>query len=230
MSKVFLAAALLSSILAVSGCVGGLPNIGALGSALGGQSNGGGQAYPYDYGAGGGYAQPSQPYYQPQSQVYSGNPGAYAYQSSQVPQATGGYTAPPAGRWIDRRQQRQENRIQQGLASGQLTPDEANRLRTQQGRIGGAEGRMRADGNLSPQERGRLNAMQNRSSQDIYRLRHNGVQPGPTAQSGPTGPAQSMGQLRPAGQPRATMQPRTATQRRTTNQPRQTRPPNGSAI
>jgi hypothetical protein len=55
---------------------------------------------------------------------------------------------------------------------------------------------MRGDGNLSPQERTRLNTMQNRGSQDINRLRHNGVQPGPTVQ------------------PRGTVQPRAATQPR----------------
>ena len=228
MANVFLAAALLFGILTVSGCMGGLPNLGALGSALGGgypsyggaQTYGGAQAYPYNPGGDGGYAQPVQPYYQPQPNAYSGNPGAYAYQSGQVPQATGEYTSPPQGRWSDRRQQRQEDRIQQGVASGQLTPREARRLQNEQARIRGAEGRMRADGNLSPQERARLNAMQQKSSQDIYRLRHNGVQSGPTVQSRPTGPAPPMGQVRPAGQPRAAVQPRAAGQPRATAQPR----------
>ena len=216
MANVFLAAALLSGILAVSGCAGLVPGMEALGSAGGGYpSNGGPQAYPYDAGVGGGYAQPVQPYYQPQPYAYSGNPGVYAYQPAEpIPQATGGYTAAPPGRWLDRRQQRQEDRIQQGLASGQLTPREARRLQNEQARIRGAERRMRADGNLSPQERARLNAMQQKSSQDIYRLRHNGVQPGPTAQSRPTGPARPMAQVRPAGQPRAAVQPRAAGQPR----------------
>ena len=115
----------------------------------------------------------------------------------QVPQATQGYTAEPPGRWIDRRQQRQQDRIHQGQASGQLTPREARRLHNEQAHIRGAEGRMRADGNLSPQERARLNTMQNRGSQDINRLRHNGVQPGPTVQPRPTGPGQPTAQLRP---------------------------------
>ena len=221
MANVFLAAALLSGILAVSGCAGLVPGLGALGSAGGGYpSSGGAQAYPYDPGQGGGYAQPVQPYYQPQPYAYSGNPGVYAYQAGQVPQATGEYTSPPQGRWSDRRQPRQEDRIQQGQASGQLTPREARRLQNEQARIRGAEGRMRADGNLSPQERARLNAMQQKSCQDIYRLWHNGVQPGPTAQSRPTGPARPMAQVRPAGQPRAAVQPRAAGQPRAAAQPR----------
>lgn len=221
MSNVFLAAALLSSILAVSGCAGLVPGIGDLASAIGGlPSNGGGQAYgggqpsPYDPGQGGGYAQPVQPYYQPQPYAYSGNSGVYYQQAQPVPQATVGYAAPPPGQWVDRRQQRQEDRIQQGLASGQLTPGEARRLQNEQARIRGAAGRMRADGNLSPQERARLNAMQQRSSQDIYRQRHNGVQPRPTAQSRHRGPARPLAQVRPAGQPQPAMQPRTPSQPR----------------
>ena len=210
MANVFLAATLLSGILAVSGCAGLIPGLEALGSGGGGYpSYGGGQAYPqaypYDPGQGGGYAQPVQPYYQPQPYAYSGDPGVY-YQ--QGPQATQGYTTEPSGRWLDRRQQRQQDRIHQGEASGQLTPREARRLHNEQAYIRGAEGRMRADGNLSPQERARLNTMQNRGSQDINRLRHNGVQPGPTMQPRPTAPGRPMAELRPAGQPRATAQPR----------------------
>ena len=207
MANVFLAAALLSGILAVSGCAGLVPGAGALGSLGGGYPSygGGQQAYPYDPGQGGGYAQPVQPYYQPQPYAYSGNPGVY-YQ--QVPQATQGYTTAPPDRWIDRRQQRQQDRIHQGQASGQLTPREARRLQNEPGRIRGAERRMRADGNLSPQERVRLNTMQNRGSQDINRLRHNGVQPGPTVQPRPTGPGRPAAELRPAGQPQAAVQPR----------------------
>ncbi len=221
MSNVFLAAALLSGILAVSGCAGLVPGLEALGSGGGGYpSYGGAQASPYAPGIGGGYAQPVQPYYQPQPYAYSGNSEVYYQPAQPVPQATQGYAAAAPGRWLDRRQQRQEDRIQQGLASGQLTPREARRLQNEQARIRGAERRMRADGNLSPQERARLNAMQQRSSQDIYRQRHNGVQPGPTAQSRPTGPARPMAQVRPAGQPRAAVQPRAAGQPRATAQPR----------
>jgi len=217
MANVFLAATLLSSILAVSGCAGLVPALGALGSLGGGypSSGGGQQASPYDPGQGQGYAQPVQPYYRPQPYAYSGNPGVYYQQAQPVPQVTQGYTtAAPSGRWVDRRQQRQQDRIQQGQASGQLTPREARRLQNEQGRIRGAEGRMRADGNLSPQERARLNTMQNRGSQDINRLRHNGVQPGPAVQARPTGPGRPTAELRPAGQPQAAAQPRVEAQPR----------------
>jgi hypothetical protein len=219
MANIFFTAVLLSGILAVSGCAGLIPGLEALGAGGGGgyPSYGGGQAYPqaypYDPGQGGGYAQPVQPYYQPQPYAYSGNPGGGYYQ--QAPQANQGYTAEPQGRWVDRRQQRQQDRIQQGQASGQLTPREARRLQNEPGRIRGAEGRMRADGNLSPQERARLNSMQNRGSQDINRLRHNGVQPGPTVQPRPTRPGHPGAELRTGAQPRAVVQPRVAAQPRT---------------
>ena len=118
MAKIFFAATLLSGILAVSGCAGLVPGLEALGSAGGGYpSNGGAQAYPYDPGQGGGYAQPVQPYYQPQPYAYSGAPEVYADQTGQpVSQA-----APP-GRWLDRRQHHQQDRIHQGQASGQIDP------------------------------------------------------------------------------------------------------------
>jgi hypothetical protein len=215
MANICFAAVLLSGILAVSGCAGLIPGLEALGAGGGGYpSYGGGQAYPYDPGQGGGYAQQVQPYYQPQPSPYSGNPGGVYYQ--QVPQAPQGYdTAAPSGRWADRGQQRQQDRIYQGQASGQLTPREARRWQNEPGRIRGAERRMRADGNLSPQERTRLNTMQNRGSQDINRMRHNGVQPGPAVQPRPTRPGQPGAELHSAAQSRATVQPRVAAQPRT---------------
>ena len=50
---------------------------------------------------------------------------------------------------IDAREQRQQQRIQQGVQSGELTRGEANHLEAQQGRIQGTEDRMKADGNLT---------------------------------------------------------------------------------
>ncbi len=216
MANIFFAAVLLSGILAVSGCAGLVPGLEALGSLGGGNpSYGGGQAYPYDPGQGGGYAQPVQPYYQPQPYIYPGSPEVYVYQQGQpVPQANQVYTAEPQGRWIDRRQQRQQDRIHQGRAAGQLNPREARRLHNEPTRVRGTEGRIRADGNLNPQERTRLHAMQNRGSQDINRRGYNRVQPGPTVQPRPTRPGRPGAELRTGAQPRATVQPRVAAQPR----------------
>jgi hypothetical protein len=217
----------------VSGCAGLIPGSEAYENGGGGgyPVYGAAQAYPGDAGVGGGYAQPVQPYYQPQSYAYSGDPGVYAYQPAPpVPPAAAGYASPPPGRWLDRRQPGREDRIRPGLAAGQLTPREARRLQNEPGRIRGAAGRMRGDGNQGPQERPRLNGIQPRSSQDMYRLRHNGVQPGPTAHSRPTGPPRPTAQMRPGGQPRtavppqATVQPRGTAQPRAAAQPRTTTP------
>ena len=74
---------------------------------------------------------------------------------------------------LDQREDRQQQRIQQGVDSGALTPGEARRLEGEQARIQATEDRMRADGHLSPRERERLSQMQNRASRDIDRLKHN---------------------------------------------------------
>lgn len=74
---------------------------------------------------------------------------------------------------IDRRQEQQEKRIEQGVQSGTLTPREAARLETQQARIAQEEARMKADGNLTRAERAKLTHDQNRASKAIYRKKHN---------------------------------------------------------
>lgn len=74
---------------------------------------------------------------------------------------------------IDQRQQNQEQRIDQGVASGALTPREAGRLEAQQARIAQDEARMKADGKLTRAERAKLTREQNRANRTIYRKKHN---------------------------------------------------------
>ncbi len=74
---------------------------------------------------------------------------------------------------IQQREQNQEKRIDQGVASGQLTPREAGRLETKEARIQQNEARMKADGNLTVRERRKLNRQQNQASRAIYRKKHN---------------------------------------------------------
>ena len=62
-------------------------------------------------------------------------------------------TATPS---LDRREARQEQRIQQGVNSGQLTPREAARLEKREGKLQADEARAKADGVVTPQERARL--------------------------------------------------------------------------
>ncbi len=74
---------------------------------------------------------------------------------------------------LDQREDRQQQRIQQGADSGALTPGETRHLEGEEARIQATEDRMGADGHLSPRERERLNQMENKANQDIYRLKHN---------------------------------------------------------
>lgn len=87
--------------------------------------------------------------------------------------AAGGALAGTNDPGIQQREVNQENRIDQGVASGRLTPKEAGRLDAQQARIQQREARMKADGNLTAAERRRLTRQQNRASRNIYRLKHN---------------------------------------------------------
>lgn len=74
---------------------------------------------------------------------------------------------------IQQREQNQQQRIDQGVASGQLTPREAGKLDAQQARIQQREARMKADGNLTAAERRKLTREQDRASRNIYRKKHN---------------------------------------------------------
>ncbi|SFN71411.1 hypothetical protein SAMN05660284_02110 [Formivibrio citricus] len=66
----------------------------------------------------------------------------------------------------------QQQRIEQGLKSGQLTPREAARLEGEQARIERTEAKAMKDGTVTPEEQRRINAMQNKASRDIYREKH----------------------------------------------------------
>lgn len=73
---------------------------------------------------------------------------------------------------IDQRQANQEQRIDQGIASGQLTQREANRLERGQQRVDNMENRAKADGVVTARERTRIQHAQNVESKRIYRQKH----------------------------------------------------------
>jgi uncharacterized membrane protein YebE (DUF533 family) len=73
---------------------------------------------------------------------------------------------------IDQRQANQEQRIDQGIASRQLTQREAARLERGQDRIDAMENRAKADGTVTAQERTRIKHAQNVESKRIYRQKH----------------------------------------------------------
>lgn len=73
---------------------------------------------------------------------------------------------------VDQRQANQEQRIDQGVASGSLTPREANRLERGQQRVDNIENRAKADGVVTRQERVRLHQAQDVQSRRIYAQKH----------------------------------------------------------
>lgn len=77
---------------------------------------------------------------------------------------------------VDQRHVDQQDRVANGVASGQLTPGETGRVERQQGSIDRQENRMRArdDGHLTAVDRARLQTRENRASRHIYRAKHNG--------------------------------------------------------
>ncbi|GAB4166516.1 MAG: hypothetical protein Fur0039_03430 [Rhodocyclaceae bacterium] len=73
---------------------------------------------------------------------------------------------------VNARQHHQQQRIEQGWRSGELTRGEARRLEGEQRRIRREERAYRADGVLSPGERRDLNQDLNRASRHIYNEKH----------------------------------------------------------
>jgi len=73
---------------------------------------------------------------------------------------------------IDQRQANQERRIDQGIASGQLTPREAARLERGQDRVDAMENRAKSDGVVTARERARIHKAQDVESRRIYRQKH----------------------------------------------------------
>jgi hypothetical protein len=76
--------------------------------------------------------------------------------------------------YINRREHREQQRIRQGVHSGELTRREAARLEAQQGRIRGYEWYAKSDGHVSRAERRHLDRMLDRASHDIHHQKHDG--------------------------------------------------------
>ncbi|NML65773.1 hypothetical protein HHL22_11200 [Hymenobacter sp. RP-2-7] len=72
------------------------------------------------------------------------------------------------------REQNQRARIRQGVASGELTPREAARLRGREAGLTAERRADRADGVVTAQERQDLRRTENRDSRAIYRQKHDG--------------------------------------------------------
>lgn len=85
-------------------------------------------------------------------------------------------TPPPAGDRtprINARQHRQQQRIANGIKSGQLTSKEAAHLEKREAHIQAEKKADKANGPMTTQERRQLTRQQNRTSRAIYRKKHN---------------------------------------------------------
>src|SRR5436853_177211 len=77
----------------------------------------------------------------------------------------------------------QQERIEQGLKSGQLTTREAARLEREEARVERDQARALRDGKLTPAEKARLAREQNKVSRDIYREKHDAQTGNPNSAS-----------------------------------------------
>src|SRR5262245_7945797 len=81
-------------------------------------------------------------------------------------------SGPAATPRIDQRQANQEQRIDRGVASGQLTKPETRRLEQGQNHVERMETRAKSDGVVTNKERAKINNAQNVESKRIYRQKH----------------------------------------------------------
>lgn len=88
---------------------------------------------------------------------------ALSYAQARDPAATPG---------IDKRQEMQQKRIDQGVQSGELNKREAARLERRQEHISKMEDKAKADGTVTKKERARVQHAQNHESRDIHRQKH----------------------------------------------------------
>jgi len=94
-----------------------------------------------------------------------------------------GPTAPKPPASINQRKTNQQDRVAQGLDSGQLTARETRKVETKEAGLNKEESNMRKadDGHLTASERQTLDRQQNKLSNQIYQDKHNSakaVQPG----------------------------------------------------
>ena len=73
---------------------------------------------------------------------------------------------------ITRRQVNQQERIGQGVKSGELTPKETEHLEAREARIQHDKKKAKADGQVTPAERAKLQREENHTSRAIYRQKH----------------------------------------------------------
>ena len=77
----------------------------------------------------------------------------------------------------------QQNRIEQGLKSGQLTTKEAGKLEREESHIDKMESNALKDGKMTDAEKRRIERAENKASKDIYREKHDAQTGNPNSAS-----------------------------------------------
>ena len=98
-----------------------------------------------------------------------------AQSTSTTGQSSTAASTPVTGESIQDRKENQQDRIAQGIKSGQLTAGEAAHLEHNQAKINQEvhADRQANGGKLTAQEKAQVNRQQNRQSHQIYRDKHN---------------------------------------------------------
>ncbi len=73
---------------------------------------------------------------------------------------------------VNQRQDNQQDRIAQGVRSGELTRHETRVLAHKEAELARLEARLKSDGKLTPQERARLQHRLDALSKEIYQQKH----------------------------------------------------------
>jgi len=82
------------------------------------------------------------------------------------------YTLAQSTPHIDKRQEKQDERIERGIEKGQITKKEARRLEKGQEHVEDLEKKARRDGKVTKDEKSRIEKAQDKQSQRIYNQRH----------------------------------------------------------
>jgi len=111
------------------------------------------------------------------SALAQSQPGTNSTNSGNNPSATAP-AAPAKPGEIQQRKENQQDRIAQGVQSGQLTAGETKNLETKEAGLNKEEHNMRTqdNGHLTGADRAKLNNQQNRLSNQIYQDKHNAAQ------------------------------------------------------
>ena len=97
---------------------------------------------------------------------------AFAQAPTVAPVAPATVKDPAATPGIDKRVANQQKRIDQGVASGQLTAKETNRLDKREAKLAANTTAAKADGKVTRAERRKLKHEADRNSKAIYKQKH----------------------------------------------------------